>query len=202
MASSRQRFGQDDHVLLEACRGGSSDAFDAFYRRHREAILAYLANRTAGPEAAADLMAETFAQALAAVSRGSVPLPATPVAWLFTIARNLLVDALRRGRVDCAARRSLALEPLVLDPDDLDRIAEIAAAADHIKHLARFVSRHELDLLHARLVEEIPYAELATQLKCSESVVRKRVSRAKARLRAVSASTQSPTATESRMDRS
>ena len=182
--------------LLEACRAGNSDAYDAFYRRHREAILAYFAKRTPSRETAADLMAETFAQALATVTRGTAPLPTIPAAWLFTIARNLLVDALRRGRVDSAARRSLALEPLVLDSDDLDRIAEIAAATDHVNHLARFVPEPELALLHARLVEEIPYADLATQLKCSESVVRKRISRAKARLRAASASTRSPTATE------
>lgn len=175
---------QVDVDLLAACRTGSSDAYDVFFRRHREPLLAYFARRTASPETAADLMAETFAQALATVARGTTPLPSVPVAWLFTIARNLLVDALRRGKVDSAARRSLALEPLVLEPDDLDRIAEIADAADYVRHLARLMPESEFALLHARLVDETPYADLATQLQCSESVVRKRVSRAKARLRA------------------
>ena len=175
--------GQEDRDLLEACRNGSSDAYDVFYRRHRGPILGYLARRTGSGELAADLMAETFAQALTGVATGSSPLPAVPAAWLFTIARNLLVDALRRGTVACDARRSLAFEPLVLDDDDLDRIDEIAEAAQHMEHLAELVPAAELELLRARLVDEVSYAELATELRCSESVVRKRVSRAKARLK-------------------
>jgi RNA polymerase sigma-70 factor (ECF subfamily) len=174
----------DDRELLLACRSGDRGAYDAFYRRHRTAILAYLGKRTPSPEAAADLMAETFAQALADVLRSDASLPVVPAAWLFTIARNLLVDSLRRGSVDCAARRRLALEPLVLDDEDLARVAEIAAGADEFRDLAAVLSAPDWELLRARLVDEIPYPDLAAGLKCSEAVVRKRVSRAKAHLRA------------------
>jgi hypothetical protein len=36
-----------------------------------------------------------------------------------TVARNKLVDSVRRGQVEQAARERLALEPLTLDDDDL-----------------------------------------------------------------------------------
>ena len=56
-----------------------------------------------GAEVAADLMAETFARAL--VRYRKVP-PDAPEAWLFTIARNLLIDSARRGQVGARAAAS------------------------------------------------------------------------------------------------
>jgi RNA polymerase sigma-70 factor (ECF subfamily) len=173
-----------DLSLLAACRDGDRDAFGMFYARHREGILAYFARRVHEPEVAADLMAETFASALVVVVDPRRPLPQTPVAWMYTIARNLLVDALRRGTVDAAARRRLGLEPLELDDDDLNRIAEISAAAELLEGAPTLLPEHEWEILRARVLDEEPYADLALRLRCSEAVVRKRVSRAKARLRA------------------
>src|SRR3954451_13551263 len=103
------------------------DSFDAMYLRYREPVLGYFARRVGEPEVAADLMAETFARAL--VSYQKEP-PEEAAAWLFAIARNLLIDSARRGQVEESARRKLHLEPLVLDDHDLRRIEEIAEAAD------------------------------------------------------------------------
>lgn len=177
-------LGGIDVALLAACRGGDRDAFGTFYVRHRDGVLGYLGRRVRDPEAAADLMAETFASALVAVLDPGRPLPQTPVAWVYTIARNLLVDARRRGTVDSAARRRLGLEPLELDDDDLDRIAEITAAADMVHAAATALPEHAWEILRARVLDEEPYADLACRLRCSEAIVRKRVSRAKAHLRA------------------
>ena len=80
------------------------DSFDALYLRYREPVLGYFARRVGEPEVAADLMAETFARALQRYE--SAPLE-EPLAWLFTIARNLLIDSARRGQVEASARRKL-----------------------------------------------------------------------------------------------
>jgi RNA polymerase sigma factor (sigma-70 family) len=173
-----------DRELLSRCRSGDREAYGIFYARHRQAILGYLAHRTPAPEIAADLMAETFAKVLADVREPGSPLPDAPAAWLFTISRNLLVDAVRRGQVDAAARRRLAIEPLVLDDQDIARVLEIASAADRFDAVAASLPASEWELLRARLVEEVPYSELAARLECSEAVVRKRVSRGSAHVRA------------------
>ena len=171
-----------DADLLHACSSTSDpDAFGVFYGRYREPILGYLARRV-DPEAAADLMAETFANALESVLSRRPP-PEQPVAWLFAIARNLLVDAARRGRVEAAARQRLGLEPLMLDDDDLARVTEIAAAADLFASVASCLPASEWNTLRARVLDEEPYPQLARQLRCSEAVARKRVSRSLAHLR-------------------
>jgi hypothetical protein len=66
----------EDRELLDGCRSGDPDAYGLIYRRHSQAILGYLPKRTASPETAADLMAETFAKGLADVLGGNGPLPA------------------------------------------------------------------------------------------------------------------------------
>lgn len=172
-----------DSDLLSASRAGDRDAFGHFYVRNREVLLRYLARRVSEPEVAADLMAETFASALVAVRDQSRALPQTPLAWLFTIARNLLVDSARRGRVEVEARRRLGLEPLTLDDRDLQRITEIAAIGDELTELAAAIPAAEWDAFRAHVLDDESYRDLAFRLRCSQAVVRKRVSRAKARLR-------------------
>jgi sigma-70-like protein len=99
----------DAEVLLATSH--EPELFGHFYRRHGERVLRFFATRVRSPEAAADLMAETFATAFANAHRyrqGDEP----PVAWLFAIARHLLIDAHRRGEVGAEARKRPALEPL------------------------------------------------------------------------------------------
>jgi DNA-directed RNA polymerase specialized sigma24 family protein len=98
---------RSDSELLVAART-CSEPFGVFYERDFASVLAFFRRRTAGPEEALDLTAETFAAALASVPCFQ-PGPEPPQAW------------------------------------------------------------HHL--------EDPGYAEIAGDLRCSESVVRKRVSR-------------------------
>ena len=158
------------------------ETFDEFYVRFRGPVLGFFARRVGEPEVAADLMAETFARALVRYRKAP---PEVPEAWLFTIARNLLIDSARRGRVEDSARRKLRLESLQLDDEDLQRIAQIAEAADLAQLVRAALSPAEYEALHARAVDEASYLEMAQRLRCSEAVARKRVSRAVAHARAV-----------------
>jgi RNA polymerase sigma-70 factor (ECF subfamily) len=147
-------------------------------------VLAFLAARTRGREIAADLTAETFAAALAAVRDESRALPVEPFAWLLTIARNKLIDSARRGRVEQSARDQLGLAPLVIDDDDLERIDELLSATDLASTLAGRLPADQLAALTARVIDERDYEDIAVELECSQAVVRKRVSRALRTLRA------------------
>jgi RNA polymerase sigma-70 factor (ECF subfamily) len=118
-----------------------------------------------------------------AVHDSSRPVPDTPLAWLFTIAHRKLIDAYRRGRVEDEARRRLALEPLVLEDDDIARINEISGATDVALELARKLPEDQFEALQARVLDDRSYADIAGELNCSETVVRMRVSRALNKLR-------------------
>jgi len=173
-----------DEVLLRAARAGDGDAFGEFYKRRRALVLGYLRPRVPDAEIAADLMAETFAAALLAIRNDRRPIPDDPIAWLITIARHKLIDSVRRGRVEQAARDRLALDPLEIDDEDIVRIEDLVATTDVAANLKELLPADQHAALKARVLDERDYSEIAIDLRCSEAVVRKRVSRALRTLRA------------------
>ncbi len=172
-----------DGELLKRTRCGDRDAFGVLYERRHELVLAFLLKRTRNPEAAMDLMAETFAAALLALADRPPDIDGSAAPWLLAIARNAMVDSFRRGTVESAARSRLALEPVPIDDSDIDRVLQIAAETDLLVALADELPPDQFEAVRAHVLDEQGYGQIAQRLKCSEAVVRKRVSRAIAALR-------------------
>jgi DNA-directed RNA polymerase specialized sigma24 family protein len=92
----------DDGALLVLSREDPG-AFGAFYERHAEDLLRFFARRTLDPDAAAELTAETFAEAFASRHRyrergiGGGP-------WLYGIPKHKLSRFFREGAVDQRGR--------------------------------------------------------------------------------------------------
>jgi RNA polymerase sigma factor (sigma-70 family) len=172
-----------DETLL-ASAGRDRAAFAVFYERHERDVLGFFGAVTRRPDLAADLTAETFAAALGGVA-GFDPERGSARMWLFGIARNLLSASARRGRVDSDARRRIGLDPLILRAHHIELIeALVAGEGDAI--VAAWLAElpaEEAQALRARVLDEREYADIASDLRCSEAVVRKRVSRGLGRLR-------------------
>jgi RNA polymerase sigma-70 factor (ECF subfamily) len=173
----------DDAGLLAATAAGDADAFAVFYRRHLPLVVGFCLRASGDREAAADLTGEVFAAALAASGRYRA-LHETAAAWLIGIAQNKLRESQRKGRVQDAVRRRLRMRPLELGEDDLDRVEAFASAGQSVvQEAVEALPAAERDAVRARIVEGRDYRDLAVQLRCSESVVRQRVSRGLARIR-------------------
>ena len=174
-----------DADLLAASAGGDADAFAVFYRRHLPRVLAFCLRETGSRELAADLTAEVFAAALEASGRYR-PVGESASGWLVGIARNKLLESFRRRRIEDDARRRLGMRPVEFYDDDLARVEELVALGSRAGDaLGTALPALEREAVHARIVQERSYREIAVQMRCSESLVRKRVSRGLARLRAV-----------------
>ncbi len=170
----------DDRVLLAAVSDG--EAFAVFYRRYERPVLAFFLYRVGDPELAADLTAEVFAAALASLSRYR-PGRAPASAWLFGIAQHKLAKSRRRGRVEDRARRRLGMAPLVLEDADLERVERFVGTEITATGLLEGLPTDQRDAVRARVLDDRSYEEIAGRMRCSEAVVRKRVSRGLARLR-------------------
>jgi RNA polymerase sigma-70 factor (ECF subfamily) len=177
MASWEQA--SDAELLLGA--RAQAEPFGVFYERHVASVLAFFRRRVTGAEEAFDLAAETFAAALASVPRYQ-PGPEPPRAWLFAIARHKLSEAVRSSQIQDTARRALAMQPIELDDEAIEKLE--AAAAAPVVELLETLAPEQRAAIEAHHVEERGYAEIAAELRCSESVVRKRVSRGLAAMRA------------------
>jgi RNA polymerase sigma factor (sigma-70 family) len=160
------------------------DAFGVLYERHAEGLVGYFARRTFDPEAAAELVAETFAEAFASRrrfrDRGS-----GAAGWLYGIARHELGRFFRHGSVDSRARRKLGLPEREVSPDDYERIEELIDFEQVGRAIAQafsLLSDEQREAMTLRVVEGRPYREIAELLRCSEETARARVSRGLKRL--------------------
>src|SRR5215216_4290052 len=103
-----------DAQLIDAASTDAA-AFGALYRRHAGSVHAWFARRAGW--AASDLTAETFAQAWLSRRRFRDQRGGSALPWLLGIARNVLRDSARRGRIETRARAKLGL-PLDLATED------------------------------------------------------------------------------------
>ena len=143
-------------------------------------MLLFLTRRTLDGEVALDLTAETFAQAWRGWSGVREDSPEEMRAWLFTIARRQLAHFLRSGRAQRTAVRRLGIRTPSLHEDDLAGIEDAAGLGAvrvelHVE-LARLTDEQR-EALQLRVVEEMPYEEVARRLGVSEQAARARVSR-------------------------
>jgi len=167
-----------DAELLLASREDPA-TFVELYRRHAEDLLRYFARRTLDPESAAELTAETFAEAFA--SRGTYrDTGANGVAWVYGIARHQLGRYFRAGRVDAGARKKLGMPERDLVPEDYERIEDLIDFAPIRAALAEALETLQDDqreALKLRVIDGLPYPEVASKLHCAETAARQRVSR-------------------------
>lgn len=174
----------DDRELLVAAKT-ERDAFDELYLRHRASLLAYFSHSLGRTDLAFDLMGETFARVLEALP-GYQPTAAPGRSWLYTIAHGLLVDSVRRGQAEARAREQLRMRGIVVTDSGEANLERTIAGIDgrSALELVTDLPVDQRDAINARFVKGQGYAEIAAELRCSEQVARKRVSRGLAALRA------------------
>ena len=167
---------------LELLRAVAEDptAFGELYCRHVLAIERWLRSQTSDRAVAADLTAETFAQALVSLHRFHGDDDDAPRAWLFGIARNLVRRYRRRGKVELATVKRLGLT-LVPEEDELVRVEETIDAASYAPELATALDElpdTQRQALELRVVDELDYRHAAALMGTNEQNARIRVSRA------------------------
>lgn len=154
------------------------ESFRRLYAAHFDAVLGYALRRTDRPEDAADVVAETFVVAWRRI--GHVPADGS-LPWLYAVARRVLANQrrgdLRRRRLGERLRSDLA----VVVPDLSD---DVVQRADVNEAMARLSARDE-EILQLHLWEGLEPREISDVLGLSTAIVRPRLSRARARLRAV-----------------
>jgi RNA polymerase sigma-70 factor (ECF subfamily) len=170
---------RSDNELLAAARDDPA-AFRELYDRWAERILGYFYRRTFDAHVSADLVAETFAVAWLRRDRfRDVGKPGA--SWLFGIARRELGRYRRRQGVELRAVQRLGMRIPELGDDDIARIEEIVDAAAYREALADALGGlgdDDREAIRLRVVEDLPFREVAAALGCSEGAARVRVHRA------------------------
>jgi RNA polymerase sigma factor (sigma-70 family) len=169
---------RSDTELLLASRADPA-TFVELYRRHAEDLLRYFARRTLDPEAAAELTAETFAEAFAS-RRNYRDTGVNGVAWVYGIARHQLSRFYRTGSIEAKARGSLGMNVRELPAEDYERIEELVDLApikEALLEALATLGAEQRDALQLRVIDELSYPDVASRLGCAEAAARQRVSR-------------------------
>jgi RNA polymerase sigma-70 factor (ECF subfamily) len=167
--------------------GRDPDAFEAFYRRHIEAVQRFVARRVDDPHLAADLTADVFLAAIDSSARYREDKGA-PIAWLFGIARNVMADEVRRRARERRTAQRLAGRR-ELEPDAIARIesrivAECSARALY-RSLAQLPARDRA-LVELIAVDGLSVADAAAALGITPGNARVRLHRSRTKLRGLS----------------
>lgn len=150
------------------------------FDHHAREILGFLARRTSDPEAAVDILAETFAAAYEGRGEFRGAEDRAERAWLFAIARNQLADHFRAEHAHGRAVARLGIERRELSDSEYERIEELAGTRELRELVADQVERlppEQQDAVRLRLVRELSYEQVAQQLGISQQAARARVSR-------------------------
>ena len=156
------------------------EAFKTLFRSFAPRVKAYLIRHGAEPHKAEELAQET----LLTVWRKAAyfdPARASVSAWVFTIARNLRIDALRREKSAVAYALSVHLPEA--SEETPHTANEIAQAQARVREAIRVLPAEQLQVVQLSFYEDKAHAEIAEELSLPLGTVKSRLRLALARLR-------------------
>lgn len=177
----------DDAALVEETRGGSLAAFNALVRRYERAVYS-VALRLVGRDGVAEEVAQdTFLRAYGALGRfqGDDFRP-----WLLRIATNRAYDELRRRRRAPESLDEFSFEPTTIwtatvrQEDPIARTERQELGALLVAALGQLPFDQRVAIILSD-VQGYDYTEIAAITGVSYGAVKSRLSRARARLRAI-----------------
>jgi len=170
-----------DRDVVARLRAGEPAAFSQVYAFYRSRLHAFLLRLTRDEQLARDLGQETWLR-LAVNARRLAP-DSEPGAWLFTVARNLYVSRRRWALLDRARLAQLAFLGRLKEPapSPLEALCSSEAQRGLERALAR-LSHADRELVLLICVEGFAAEQVAAMLGIAPAAVRKRLSRARARL--------------------
>jgi len=167
--------------LLTRAQRGSSEAVGALYSRYHRSIYRYFYYRTGDPKVAEDLTSDVFLRMVEAL-RGWRIDGAPIQAWLFHVARNLVIDYYRRNNPHPVVAIN---ENLDGEDQDVDRAVDRRLSTDELVRALSKLDSLQRDVLLLRFIEGMPIAETAQVLHKSIDATKGLQRRALIALRAI-----------------
>ena len=179
-----------DEALMERYRGGEVRAFEVLLTRHRRPVYNFLLRSVLDPAQAEDLLQETFLRVIK--GSGDYERQAKFTTWLYTIARNLCVDASRRAKHRRAASLDVPLGDdggrtlLDVTPDTkatVDRAVIGKQLGERIEEAVARLVEEQREVFVMREVLDLSFKEIAEIVGVSENTVKSRMRYALEKLR-------------------
>jgi RNA polymerase sigma-70 factor (ECF subfamily) len=179
-----------DESLMLRYRDGDVRAFELLVTRHRKPVFNFILRFVRDPAQAEDVTQETFLRLIKGAD--GYERQAKFTTWLYTIARNLCIDASRRGKHRKAASLDAPIDEesgavlLDLVPDGaagVDRQAQSRELAVRIRAAIESLPDEQREIFLLREVADLQFNEIAAVVGCPENTVKSRMRYALEKLR-------------------
>ncbi len=171
----------DDATLVARAQQGDRAAVAEIYERHHPAIYRYIFYRVGDSPTAEDLTGTVFVRVVENIDRfvyRGKPL----LTWLYTIARNVVVDHHRRTGGAAAVPLD---ERLVTGEGDVERAAELALTQQRLAAALSHLTDDQRQVILLKFIEEMSNEEVAETLGKTIGAVKSLQHRALAALQRV-----------------
>ena len=154
--------------LVRQARSGDPDAFAQLYDAYMERVYRYIYFRVTDALLAEDLTSQVFLKAwehLGQYQPGGSPF----LAWLYTIARNLVIDHYR------AQKESVPLEKALAIPSEGQTVGEQVEFRFEIQAMRdalQFLTEEQQQVLILKFIVGLETREIARMMKKAEGAVR------------------------------
>lgn len=177
--------GKTDEDLMERFRDeGDATAFEELLRRHERPVFNFIRRMVRDEELANDLLQETFLRVVKSARVYSRKAKFTT--WLYTIARNQSIDALRKAK----HRRTISLDAPAKGGDEGDRTLmeripgksedahtrlDAREMTERIQTAVDQLSQEQREVFMMRQLQGLPFKEIAGVIGVSENTIKSRM---------------------------
>ena len=166
---------------MAGVRDGNVRLLGALFERHQTPLFRFFLRQGAGPQSSEDLVQEVFFRILR--YRQTYREGSSFAAWMYRIARNARVDALRKQKPE------QELEEDAAAPADPRRTPDEAVEREQQERLLRralnALPEDRREVLILSRYQNLKYGQIADLLECDEGAVKVRVHRAIRELRLI-----------------
>ena len=158
----------EETCLVDQARAGDPEAFAKLYDAYVERVTRYIYFRVSEGSDTEDLVSQVFLKAWENLDRyksGSSPF----IAWLYTIARNLVIDHYR------TKKDILPLEEAIATPSDMempDEEAQMHFDLEAMRDSLQALSKDQQQVLILKYIAGLPNEEIAKIMGKQEGTVR------------------------------
>lgn len=153
---------------MDRARSGDAEAFSRLYDAYVERVSRYIYFRVAEDGEVEDLVSQVFLKAWENLGRyksGSSPF----AAWLYTIARNLVIDHYR------TRKDMLPLEEALVLPSDMempDEAAQTRFDLEELRNALQYLTADQQQALLLKYIAGLPNESIARIMNKQEGTVR------------------------------
>jgi len=161
----------DETRLIQAAQQGDDEACAVLYNCHYEAVYRYCYYRVHDVNLAQDLAAEVFARMVDKLDTFKVrgrPL----LAWLYTIARNLVADMYRQDRRATHLPLEEACDLSSDGEEELSRHVARKIEADCLAVALKHLTEEQRQVILFKFIEDLNNAQVARLLGRSEGAIK------------------------------